>query len=56
MEPEILINISLRLPQLDRRALADHLVPMIREAIVAGGDTVNISLQPYDHEEGPEDA
>lgn len=48
MEPEILVNITLRLPQADRRALADHLAPVIKEAIVAGGDTVMVSLQPYD--------
>lgn len=48
MEPEILVTISLRLPQADRRALADHLAPVIKEAIIAGGDTVYVSLQPYD--------
>jgi len=48
MEPEILITISLRLPQADRQALADHLVPVMREAIAAGGDTVHIGMQPYD--------
>lgn len=53
MEPEILVNISLRLPQADRRALADHLAPVIKEAIIAGGDTVHISLQPYDPDEDP---
>lgn len=51
MEPEILVNISMRLPQADRRALADHLAPVIKEGIIAGGDTVNISLQPYTPEE-----
>jgi hypothetical protein len=55
MEPEILVNISLRLPQADRRALAEHLSPLIKEALVAGGDTVNISLQPYDPDEESED-
>ena len=51
MEPEILVNISLRLPQADRRALASHLAPIIKEAIIAGGDTVHVSLQPYDPDE-----
>lgn len=51
MEPEILINVSFRLPQADRRALADHLAPVIREAIIAGGDTVHVALQPYDPDE-----
>lgn len=50
MEPEILINISFRLPQSDRRALAEYLGPVMKEAVIAGGDTVHISLQPYDPE------
>lgn len=54
MEPEILVNITLRLPQSDRRALASHLAPVIEEAIIAGGDTVHVSLQPYDPDEGGE--
>lgn len=48
MEPEILVNLSLRLPQADRRALAEHLIPVIQQAIIAGGDTVHFSMQPYD--------
>ena len=51
MEPEILVNISLRLPQSDRVALALHLAPIIKEAIIAGGDTVHVALQPYDPDE-----
>jgi type II secretory pathway component PulL len=51
MESEILINISFRLPQADRRALAKHLALVIEEAIQAGGDTVHIGLQPYTPEE-----
>lgn len=54
MEPEILVNVSMRLPQSDRVALAHHLAPIIREAIIAGGDSVNISLQPYDPDETEE--
>lgn len=52
MEPEILVNISLRLPQSDRRALAEHLTPIFKEAVTAGGDTVHFSMQPYDPDEG----
>lgn len=55
MDPEILVTISLRLPQADRRALADHLAPVIKEAIIAGGDTVHVALQPYDPNEDPEE-
>lgn len=51
MEPEILVTISLRLPQADRRALGEHLVDVMREAIIAGGDSTMISLQPYTPEE-----
>ncbi len=50
MDPEILVNITLRIPQADRRILADHLAPVIKEAIIAGGDTIHVSLQPYDPE------
>lgn len=51
MEPDILISVTFLLPQSDRRALAEHLAPVIKEAIVAGGDTVHVSLQPHDPEE-----
>lgn len=51
MEPEILVNVSFRLPQADRRALAEHISPVVKEAIVAGGDTVHVGLQPYDPDE-----
>lgn len=54
MEPEILVNITLRLPQSDRRALADHLAPVVKEALIAGGDTVHFNLQPYNRDEESE--
>jgi len=54
MEPEILITISLRLPQADRNALADHLKALMHMAVVAGGDTVHIGLQPYTPDEDEE--
>lgn len=54
MEPEILVHISMRLPQADRRALGKHLQKVMREAVIAGGDTVNISLQPYTPDEEEE--
>lgn len=53
MEPEILVNINFRLPQSDRRALAEHLAPVFKEAVAAGGDTVHVSLQPYYPDEEP---
>jgi hypothetical protein len=31
--------------------LAEHLAPVFKETIAAGGDTVHIALQPYDPEE-----
>lgn len=51
MEPEILVTISFRLPQADRISLGEHLQAVMREAIIAGGDTAHISLQPYDSDE-----
>lgn len=54
MEPLILVNISMRLPQSDRQTLADHLAPVIKEAIIAGGDTVHVGLQPFDPDEEEE--
>jgi len=55
MEPEILVTISIRLPQADRQALADHLAPLMREAIAAGGDKTHINLMPYDPDEDPDE-
>ena len=58
LDPEILVNVTLRLPQADRRALADHLAPLLKEAIIAGGDTVHVVMTPYtpanDNENGDE--
>lgn len=51
MEPEILVSISMRLPQADRVTLAEHLNPLVQEAIKVGGTTTNISMQPYDPDE-----
>lgn len=51
LDPEILVSIQLRLPQTDRRALGNHLAILFKEAVVAGGDTVSFSLQPYDPDE-----
>ena len=48
LDPQILVNISLRLPQSHREVLADHLAPVIKEAIKAGGDSVHFNMQPYD--------
>jgi hypothetical protein len=51
MEPEILVNISFHLPQADRKTLAEHIAPLMHLAVVTGGDTVTVSLQPYTPEE-----
>lgn len=48
MDPEILVNIAMRLPQADRVTLAEALAPVIQEAIKLGGDKVSINMQPYD--------
>jgi hypothetical protein len=47
-ESELLVNISLRLPTLDREATSKHLGPLIEAAIAVGGMSTNISIQPYD--------
>jgi hypothetical protein len=54
MEPEILVTIQFRLPQaeaLDRRAFAEHMSPLMVEAVAMGGDKVTISTQPYNPDE-----
>jgi len=51
LEPEILVSVSLRMPQADRATLAKHLAPLMEEAVKAGGITCNISMQPYDPDE-----
>jgi hypothetical protein len=51
MEPEILVTISFRLPQVERRTLATQLEMIMKQAIIVGGDTVGINLQPYTPEE-----
>ena len=51
LEPEILVNITFRVPQLvamDRSTFAEQIEPIIREAIMVGGGTVHFSMQPYD--------
>lgn len=53
MEPEILVSIQFRLPQADRKVLAEHLAAVMKEAVIAGGDTVSVSLQPYNPENDP---
>lgn len=55
MEPEILMTISLRFPQMDRPALAIHLKDLLETAVAVGGVTTHISFQPYDPDEGGDD-
>lgn len=50
-DSELLINISLRLPTLDREATSKHLGPLMEAAIAAGGMSTHISVQPYDPDE-----
>jgi hypothetical protein len=51
LEPEILVNVSVRLPQTDRAALGEHLSALMAAAVAVGGHTTNISLQPYTPED-----
>jgi hypothetical protein len=48
IDPEILVNISFRLPNAHREVLAEHLMPVIQEGIKAGGASFHLNLQPYD--------
>jgi hypothetical protein len=49
-EPEILVTVSMRFPNLDRTALAEHLGPVMTAAVAAGGTSTSINMQPYDPE------
>ncbi|HTE60021.1 MAG TPA: hypothetical protein VK631_06690 [Solirubrobacteraceae bacterium] len=51
MSDELLVNLSMRFPALDRTALAAHLAPVVEAAIAAGGNFTSISVMPYDDEE-----
>lgn len=55
MAKEVLVTLSLRFPELDRRALAEHLAPLVTEALAAGGNSFNLSTQPYDPDEEPDE-
>lgn len=54
LEPEILVNISFRLPAMaamDRAAWTDQMLDVIREALLIGGPTIHVGIQPYTPEE-----
>lgn len=51
LEPEILVNVSMRFPQLDRAALGAVLAPVAEAGIAAGGLSFHMTLQPYTPEE-----
>lgn len=54
LEPEILVNISFRMPQLaamDRLQWTEQMMDVIREAMIIGGPTIHIGIQPYTPEE-----
>lgn len=55
METELLVNISLRLPTLDREAVSRHIGPLVEAALAVGGVSTSISIQPYDPDEESED-
>ena len=48
---DLLVNVAMRFPTLDRAALAEHLAPVVKAAIAAGGVTTNLSIQEYEPEE-----
>lgn len=47
----IRVNLSLEFPDLDRRALAEHLGPVITEVLAAGGNFTSVFLTPVDEDE-----
>lgn len=51
---DLLVTLQLQFPTLDRDALAEHLTPVMRAAIAAGGNHTSLSIQPYDPDEEPE--
>lgn len=51
MESEVLVTVQLRFPAIDHRALAEHLSPIVTEAIAAGGHLTSVSVQGYEPEE-----
>lgn len=51
MESEVLVTVQLRFPAIDHRALADHLAPVVTEAIAAAGRLTSVSVQGYDPED-----
>jgi hypothetical protein len=54
-DSELLVNISLRLPTLDREATSKHLGPLMEAAIAAGGMSTNISVQPFSPDDEGDD-
>lgn len=51
MSDELHVTITLRFPALDRRALAEHLGPVVTEALAAGGNLTSLMVMPFDDEE-----
>jgi hypothetical protein len=48
MDNRILVNISFQLPEMSKQDLGTYILPIVNEALNIGGNTVHVSLQPYD--------
>jgi hypothetical protein len=54
MSDEVLVTIQMRFPAFDRRVLAEHIAPVVAEALAAGGNFTSISTMPFDGDEDDE--
>jgi hypothetical protein len=53
MSDELLVTVQMRFPSLDRKALAEHLAPVMTTAVAAGGVSTSVSIQAYDPDDEP---
>lgn len=51
-EPEVLVTLQMRFPNLDPKALGELLAPVATEALKIGGKSFSFGIQPYDPDEG----
>ncbi len=54
-DPEVIVHISIRLPNTHREALAGLLEPLLAHAVGVGGNDTHISVRPYDPDEDFDD-
>lgn len=54
-DPEVIVHISVRLPNTHRDALAALIAPLMQAAVAVGGHSTNVHISPYDPDEPEED-